>query len=396
MARVSEITSGVQYQYSGEAGGVAASTTRVFKILKAAASEYVDVFTLCGIRIGDQHPSEQNLYCASVNAQYDGESRMVVQATFNYRTTPIDNGGSGEDRNSFQPDVRPPEYSLSTSLYEAPAYVWEKLTGPTAQPNEGEVILKGYVGEPKNSAGDTYEGITKLVPITTITYKIFDTVDVSGLLPELGKINAPDGPLPVLIDTDYAAVRMVGLGRCNRHTVMFRGAQSSPTVESHGGVLWSGFTNTFEFTYKPNVVKDVRLAGTDYSGTIGWDIVVPLEGLNVRAHTPTPPDGGFFTAGERNDFGQPLALDESGAIINPVRLPDNTSPVGAGTRGDKMRACVLVASFGGGLAQRPSASPILLNENGTARSPGLRAILHRYRVHEELDFRATFPSRFFY
>lgn len=368
MARVAEINAGVQYQFSNEAGAVAANTTRVFRILKTSATEYVNVFSLCGISIGDRHPSETNLFCASVNAQYEGDSRMVVQATFNYRTTPIDDGGGGGDGDAGQytPDVRPPTYSISTSLYEAPLYSWGVMSGPD----------DGKTQAPVNPAGDLYEGISKLVPITNVTYKFFDVIDVSGYQIHAGKINS-------------AAITFRALGECDRHTVMFRGAQSSPTTQQYGNAYWSGFDNTFEFSYRPNAVKDYRINDTPFTGTIGWDVLVPQTGLNVLAHEPTAPDGSQFTGGNKNDFAQPLDLDDDGARMRrPVRLPLGV------VAGRKMRACInFTAPGGSGQIQRPSSSPIPLNNDGTARS--LVPIVHRYRVQEELNFAATFPPRLF-
>lgn len=371
MARAAEITSGVQYQFSNEAGAVAASTTRVFRILKTSASEYVNVFAVCGISIGDQHPSEPGLYCASVNAQYEGDSRMVVQATFNYRTTPIDDGGGGgSDAGQFTPDVRPPSYSISTSLYEAPLYSWGVMSGPD----------DGQTQAPVNPAGDLYEGISTLVPITNVTYKFFDVIDVSQFQVHAGKINS-------------AAITFRALGTCDKHTVMFRGAQSSPTTTQYGNAYWSGFDNTFEFSYRPNAVTNYRINDAPFTGTIGWDVLVPQTGLNVKAHEPTAPSGSEITGGNKNDFGQPLDVEDDGSggkMRIPVRLPPNT-PVGR-----KMRACINFSSpGGGGQIQRPSAAPIPLNNDGTARSPSLKPIVHRYRVQEEIDFASIFPPRLF-
>lgn len=373
MARVAEINAGVQYQFSNEAGAVAASTTRVFRILKASAGEYVNLFSLCGINIGDQHPSELGLYCASVNAQYEGDSRMVVQATFNYRTTPTDDGGGGgggSDANSFTPDVRPPSYSISTSLYEAPLYSWYVMSGADS----------GKTRPPVNPAFDLYEGISKLVPITNVTYKFFDVIDVSGFQVHAGKIN--DAPL-----------RFLAIGLCDSHTVMFRGAQSSPTVESYGGARWSGFDNTFEFSYRPNYVKKFMIDDFPFTGTIGWDVLVPQTGLNVIAHAPTQPNGSETTDGNKNDFGQPLKSQDGKIVLGattPISLPDGVNA------GRKMRACVNFTDIeNNGQLQRPSAMPIPLNDDGTARSPSLLPIVHRYRVQEELDFKATFPPRLF-
>ena len=170
---------------------------------------------------------------------------------------------------------------------------------------------------------------------------------------------------------------------------MFRGAQSSPTTTQYGNAYWSGFDNTFEFSYRPNAVKDFRIDGIPFTGTIGWDVLVPQTGLNVLAHTPTPPNGSEITGLNRNDFGQPLK-SANGKLATPVALPDGV------TAGRKMRACVnFIDIEDNGQLQRPSAMPIPLNNDGTARSPSLLPLVHRYQVQEELDFSATFPPRLF-
>lgn len=361
MPQVSEINAGTQYQFSNDQGKVAASVTRVFRILKSSASEYTNIFSECGVNIGDPHPNESGLFCASASAQYEGDSRMVVLATFTYKTTPLDDdggGGGGGDRNAYPPDVRPPSYSVSVSLQEVPALSWEKMTGT----NKG-------VQAPVNSAYQLYDNITKLAPVTTVVYKFFDNISVIAFNSDAGKINSAD-------------IGFRALGNVGRHTVMFRGAQSSPTVETFQGTRYSGFENTFEFMYRPNVnVLDQGAV------EIGWDLLVPQTGTNLKTHAPANNPSQNNEA--RNDFALPLKLDDINQVAIPAALMD-----GIGV-GQFHRAMIAVPVGGGKFTMRPAGAPVPLNEDGTARSPNLAMLINRYRVYEELDFSARFPQRFF-
>jgi hypothetical protein len=364
MPQVSEVNAGTQYQFSNDQGKVAASVTRVFRILKSTASEYTNIFSVCGVNIGDQHPSESGLYCASASAQYEGDSRMVVLATFTYKTTPVDDdsgggggGGGGGDRNAYSPEVRPPTYSVSVSLQEVPALSWDKMTNK----NPG-------VQTPRNSAEEPYDNITKMAPVTTVVYKFFDNVSVAGLNVHAGKINGSD-------------IRLMSLGNIGRHTVMFRGAQSSPTVETFQGVRYSGFENTFEFMYRPNVSQ---LDGNMVE--VGWDMLVLQSGLSLITHTPLANPS--QNNGGKNDFALPLKHDNNQVVI-PASLADGIAV------GSRQRAMISIPSGDGKFVQRPAGAAILLNEDGHALAVNATPIVNRYRVYEELDFQATFPPRFF-
>jgi hypothetical protein len=122
--RVSEISSGGQFSRSSEEGRIADSQTRVFKVL-LNPGEAVDIQEACEVYIGDQHPQNQNIYCTSFSAQFDGESRTVLVCTFQYASTAAASGGeSGQDPKSSPPDVRPANWTTSTSLVEVPAREW--------------------------------------------------------------------------------------------------------------------------------------------------------------------------------------------------------------------------------------------------------------------------------
>lgn len=366
MAIVKEVTAGVQYEFSSEEGQVAASTTRVFKILKASAGEYINVAGVCQVRIGDQHPSESGLYCVSYSAQYDGDSRMVIVATFNYRVTPSaggDDGGAGGDGKSQPPDIRPANLSVSTSLQEVPAYSWKPITGPNAGGSWSPIV---------NPVGDLYEGVTRLEPIVTLSVSQFQTRNPTTSSTLVGYVNR--------LQLD------IGILSMKPRTVMFRGVQKTPAVEQYGGVLYRGYNATYEFVYRRNWVGD------PINDEIGWDVLQPQTGFNVKAWTPEFVGPG---AADKDNYSQPLKKDkdsEGFSILEPLALPEGVNV------GDKVRAQIRIAAPDGKTTQRPSAQPIPLNDDGSGRSESAepKVLVYRYQIYETSDFNVTFSDLRFY
>jgi hypothetical protein len=351
MPRVSEIASGVQYQFSAEENQIAASTTRAFRVLKALPDEYVNVSSACGIRVGDPHPQEGGLYCHSYSAQYEGDSRMVIVATFNYKATAGTSGQSSanpqQDRNEVSPEVRPANWSISTSLQDVPAYVWKPVTGPDA----------GKVVGTYNSAGDLYEGIVRLEPIITISVEQFEPSDPTRHCTYAGYVNSN----PITLGSLVMFPR----------SLMFRGVQTQPAVERWGDMTYRGWKANYEFAFRVNYV------GAPFNTSIGWDIILPQSGFNTLAWAPP----GNAT---QDVFGQPLDWTRDPKVRVPLALPPGV------VVGQKMRACVsITAPNGGGTVQRPSAQPVPLNDDGSVRSrfaPGGSVIVHRYQVQNDIDF----------
>jgi hypothetical protein len=349
---VKEVASGVQYDFSAEEGQIAASTTRVFKILKSNTNEYISIASACGVQVGQQHPTESGMYCVSYSAQYDGDSRMVIVATFNYRSSP-GLGGDSQDRKQSPPDVRPANWSVATSLQETPAYIWKAITGPDAGTADA-------VGPCVNPSGDLYEGVVRLEPIVTIAIEQFETVDPTRHCLYAGYVNSN-------------SIQLGSLAMFPR-SVMFRGVQTQPAIEQWGDTLFRGWKASYEFAFRVNWV------GAPVNQAIGWDVLQPQSGFNVKAWAPLGPNGSQV-ANDRDDFGQPLEPDNFRIKI-PVSLPSGVSP------GDKMRAHIRVASGEGGVTQRPSAQPIALNDDGAARSPvaSPKVLVYRYQVQNDINF----------
>lgn len=345
-----EITGGSEFSRSMESGAIADAQTRRFRVLLSQPGETFNIQQECGVYIGDQHPYNTNIYCRSFSSAFEGDSRMVLICTFQYASRP-QSDSANEDPGSYSPDVRPANWSISTSLMEAPAMSWRE---------DGTLIWK----PPQNPVGDIYDGVTKVVPVTTIAIEQWEANDPTKHCEHCGKVNS--------------ALFRVGSLNCEKRTVMFRGLSARPAIESWGQNIYRGWQITYEFAYRPNF-------GTWYQHDspeeVGWDILIPQSGFNVKAFAV--PGGG-----DRQDYGQPLKHN-AGKIADPLALPDNINA------GDKVRGMVKVHEYeNGGASQLPSAQPIPLNDDGSPRidTADPKVIVRRYQVQEVMDF-ATLQLR---
>lgn len=354
---VSEISSGQQFSRSAEEGELADSYTRSFRIIRQSVDEIVDIQQACQVYIGDVAPYNSNIYCVSFDARFEGDSRMVITATFNYQTTPSGGGGGGEDPKSVSPDIRPPDWTTTTSLVEVPVSTWRKRTADFAWGTEGAAV---------NSAQDQYDGVTKLTPIVTISVSVFEPVDPTRHNLYGGYVNERELKIGSLVMPP--------------HTVMFRGVSSQPAAESWGTLIYSGWRATYEFLFKENKTQ-IETPGIAKVIPIGWDIAVPQSGLNVITFNPATPNI------NQDPYGQPLEFDDEGAVkTGSLALPEGLAA------GSKARAMVRIP-FKKKFSLSPSASPIALNDDGTPRDNDSNppVIVHAYAVQPEADFKAIFP-----
>lgn len=345
-----EITSGSSFQFSSNQGEVSAQQNRVFKIVLNSPGELFDIQSECDVYIGDAHPYNSALYCTAYDAQFDGNSRMVVICTFTYQAS-AGVGSQNSDPKQSPPDVRPANWSISTSLVEVPVNEWKRIGGPQTNDDDGWVI-------PKNPAQDLYEGITKLEPLVTITIEQFELVDPTRHCMYAGAVNSEQVTLGTL--------------QCPARSVMFRGVQCRPHVETYGesGVA-RGWLATYEFAYRQNYVPSI-------GESIGWDRAEPQVGFNVINKESA-------LGGGDNERGA-LALAHSNGRI--ADWPDDPS-LAEGTEDQKVRAMVLVFEYeDGGASQRPSALPVALNDDGTPRSRTATPPVHvyRYQVYPDINF----------
>lgn len=339
--RVSEISSGGQFSRSSEEGRIADSQTRVFKIL-LNPGEGVDIQEACEVFIGDQHPQNQGIYCTSFSAQFDGESRTVLVCTFQYGSTAAASGGeSGEDPKSTSPDVRPANWTTSTSLIEVPANEWYVVNSSGVAAEE--------MTPAQNSADDMYDGISYLTAMVNISVDQLEPTDPTRNIEYCGKVNSVEMSLGTLI--------------MKPRTLMFRGVSCKPTVESWGQLIFRGWIATYEFAYKSNT----------------WDLRIPQSGINVKAFPPANP---------RNDqdvFGQFLKQVNGKVKTNPLELFETL------TAGEKCRAAVRVHSFDAGATQLPAAQSIALNDDGTPRKGA--PLIKRYCPYDQIDLAQTLQLR---
>ena len=364
MPQFSEITSGTTFSRSAEAGTVADQTTRVFRVISDAPGAAVDIQTVCGIRIGDVHPQNPNVYCTSFNVAYDGDSRMVLLATFSYQTTP-GGGQNQQDPKSQPPEIRPANWSTSTALIESPVYRWRPRSGTNSWAGEEPAM---------NTAGDIYEGISQLTGMVNISITQEMQTDPTINNQYSGYINDEQITLGSLVMAP--------------HTVMFRGVQSVPYVETYGGLLFRGWKSSYEFAYKRNVTKinPYNLVGdaAAIDVDLGWDIAVPVSGHNVIAFAPP---------GDANDdpYGQPLKHSQ-GTIVPTWALPVGVSP------GDKVAAMVRVFEYeNGGVSQSRASSAVPLNRNGRPRKQTAdpKVLVYGYQVQPSINFTTTLNLRLY-
>lgn len=371
---VSEIAPGTQYQFSANEGGVGSSLTRVFRILLNFPQEYVDLAQECNIRAGDPHPTDPFLRCTNYEGQFEGDSRMVIIATFTFTADVAWGGeggggsGGGKTRLAANPEIRPANWSVSSSVMEVPAYTWQERTAIT-----------GAFGPAKpaaNPVGDMYDGVTRTVPLVTISIEQFEDKDPTEHVLYVGDTNKE--------------IFKIGSLLCPRRTVMLRSVQSRAVVEKYGDLTYRGWNVTYEFVFKRNRVEGLSV-GNNNNATVdvGWDIAVPQTGMNIK-NTYFP----SVANAESSDV-------EAGSLLlqhEDYKIKGWPSTIGPaeGTGGEKTRGMILVHEYeAGGASQLPSAQPIPLNNDGTPRWNGAdpKVLVKVYKVTDETDFKAVFKLR---
>jgi hypothetical protein len=347
---VSELAQGNQFSRSAEGGQLADTATRVWKIILNSPSEYLDILAAIGVQIGDPYSETNPIPCVSVEGRADGESRLVRIVTAQYRTSGMvgeEGSDSAQDPMLIMPDLRPANFSTSTSLYEMPAYLWKR---------------DGQTGwEPAaNPVGDIMDGVTRMEPLTTIRVTQFNRLPGTIYANLCGYINTETMNLGSFLS-------------CKPHTVMFRGVEAQPHVETFGTVVCSGFMNSYEFAYRQNYTS-----APGFAGAYGWDMAMPVTGFNCKAFTPN-------LVGTTNDnYAMPLKRDgEYGPFVTPLALQDGVAA------GDKVRAMVRISGSEKNINQQPSAQPIPLNEDGTPRSPNANPKVLIWKVQTQLDINLT-------
>jgi len=326
---VKEIQSGSENSRSVDGGTLADISVRTWRVILQSSSEAYDIQQAIGVRIGDTHPVNTSLPCISISEKADGDSRVVRIVTATYRTTP--GADPNNDPNKQPPDIRPAQYSITSSLMEVPATAWRKVGQIWAPDPRGGPFGNGQWQDgledaepPVNPVGDRYDGVTRLVPIISINIEQFDNFPTRRL-DDAGKVN----------DDEFT---FLGI-QIKKYTCMLRSISVRPVVETHGAATYRGFQRTYEFAIKTNG---------------GWLIEQLLEGFNIKNDRVNEAgvDNGALNLKIKNE-------EIEGWPNNP-QLADNS-------QGKKMRARVLISGPEGTVTQRPSAQPVALNLDGTPR-----------------------------
>jgi len=367
----SEISSGKSGTLSMDASGGGKGGlrfTRAFKILtdNPLDIDYLDVQGITGVYVGDLYPGVPAAVCDSFELKPDGDSRVCWVATATYTTSDISlengTGAGGDDNNpdprSLSPDVRPANWTTSTTTIEVPSWWWMPID---EQGNVGQAQMA------TNPAKDMYDGITILQPIVNISVEQYVSGDQLVFSSAVGKVNSNQG--------------RIGSLNLFPRSVLFRSIACKPHTERFGRRTWRGWLATFEFSYKPNFNNYLNRM-------IGWDVAIPITGFNCI-------NDGLGRADVEVGSLQLELVDESLGVIknwpNPALCP--------GLVGEKVRANVLVSGNipGTKAAQRPSAQPIPLNRDGTPRNQKLaaneRVLVQQAQVYDSFDM-STLGLRF--
>lgn len=348
---VSQLAQGNAFSRSADGGQLADSATRVWKVILNSPDEAWNINEAIGVYIGDPYSDANPIPCVSIEGRADGESRLVRIITAQYRTNAGDDGG-GQDPGTVSPDVRPANFSTSTTLYEVPAYKWKRY----------DVGFPDSDWKPvANVIGDPVDGVSKMDPITTIRVTQFSAIPGTIYQQHCGCINSE-------------TMSLGGYLTCEPHTVMFRGVEATPHVESFGNAVYRGFMNSYEFAYRQNFVGDVPY---------GWDRGEPVTGFNCKAFNPAQPGN------DKDPFAQPLKYDDY-VLAQPLALPEGVNA------GDKVRAMVRITNQANGkVSQDRSAQPVPLNVDGTPRiaSADPPVLVWRYQVQKDINLTQTLSLR---
>ena len=155
------------------------------------------------------------------------------------------------------------EWSTDTSLIEMPADTWKPLA-------LSGVDAAGAWKAPTNPVGDRYEGISKMVPVTTIRIEQFEATDPLRWTNYIGYINR--------------GAMKVGAHNFPLHTVLFRGVSYRAHVETFQEQTVRGWMASYEFHFKLNAVTvgDPNGGQAETEVLAGWDRLQILEGPRVR------------------------------------------------------------------------------------------------------------------
>ena len=388
MATAYEQNAGLAEKTSG--GGNAIKYVRKWKVVKSTRNESYDVPTLIGVNTGDQWPGGGEIYCTSLTDSPDGDSLMVRVITATY-ASPANTAGGGGGGGGGGSSQRQPGRDIGVSPLLRPAVV-------TFDASFEMTSTATWYDDPFNSdghpvamqpTGEIVDGVQQPQPITTITIAQYenDTKPTAASLAAVGSLN----------DADFSISGIV----FPKRTLLLKGISARPVTEEWGGVTYKGINATYTLQARTNVqrilaaVNQNGLATSDgqVSADIGWDIAVPLRGLNCKqAVSPTYPT---------DPFALQLHRDENGIVFgdaqaNPPNVGNGEGPIrcvingaeksvywggtkfvdiqgeqinfGQTVKGTIAKGMATSPTSEGGFAQSPSSQAIPLNPDGTPRA----------------------------
>lgn len=343
---------------------------RKFKYLKGQPNEAYSLPTLTAIGIGSPLPGNPFVTCVSVDDSPEGESRLVRIFTYTYKTI-AHTGGPAEQQQA--PDVRPPNYSFNFGVDYVSTTSW--LANPV-------VNGVGYVGAYTPNS-EMVAGLEKPQLTGILRVKQFVIDDPAFANEYVGYVN----------DGLFEAGSFSAIAR----TLLFRGIDAQPAVESYQDMSYWGWNVTYEFAYRENrQVINTTLgddADTQVEVNIGWDKAVPMTSRNVFCSTNV--GAGFY-----DPLAFPLEHNRNGAIKTgpgPIGgkyfwAEDPNNP-GNTVEDSTCRAMVAIPAVKGGFTQVPAGEPIPVNNDGSPRSRGRKPLVYRRGFHKETNFRVNLGLR---
>jgi hypothetical protein len=396
MATVYEMPHGTSGKSGGTGSLSAVTYMRKWKLIKAAPNEVYNAPQAIGVDIGSQFPGDTVATCVALDDQPDGDSRMVRIITARYESPQNTGKRDNENDNNLAPDVRPPRLGIDSSFEMAPTNQWVK--NPAAATAAQEEVTAFHPN------GELVSGLMKPVRSITFTYTQFNSADPSALAGDVGKVNS--APF-VIQGVTYP-----------KRTLLLKSVSSKPTVTDWGGSKYAGWTTTVQIAYRENFqwVIDETLAEpwSNVKTEIGWDMAVPLKGMNVLnddSTYPTDSNGYNLLNTELNgvvvDAAGPIPYEvgplgqQLGAFWAGTTFPQKGSYANAdeslSVKKQIGKAQVIRQTSAGTWEQTDSNEPIPLNPDGTPRLrynkaidglfPPEQAILaYRRSTYLEFDF----------
>lgn len=361
MGMLYELATGTSSR-DGRGGTVADTYVRKFKFVKSQPNEAYSVPGVTGISIGSPLPGDPSVTCVAVDDSPMGDSRLVRELTFTYKTVAATQGTQQQQQ---PPDVRPPNISFQFGVDYVATQSWQP--NPVGAPN-GYSMAVTPLAEP-------ITGLEKPQGTATIRVKQFVVFDPAGYSGEVGTVNSTN----VTFGSFQAIPR----------TLLFRGFDAQPTVESWGEYTYSGWTCTYEFAYRENwqlINVNESNDAAQVATNIGWDKAVPLTSRNVLCSTNA--GAGFI-----DPLAFPLEHNKAGSIKvvpgGPVfgLYSFASDPNGNGDlAGTIARAMTVIPAAKGGFTQVPASEPIPINLDGSPRSRTIFPIVFRRGFHRQIDF----------